>query len=102
MRVNRAALAPLLTVALLAACSRSPDEAAHDGCKGVYDRYMRWTQKHQRRPETPTEIKEVTPKPGPWGTAYFVEVAQDTSVVVWSNGPDRKPDTADDIRYPQE
>ncbi len=93
-----------LAVALLSACARSPDEAALDGCKGVYDRYMRWTQKHQRRPEEPAELDEVNlPKrPDPWGTRYVVEVDPDTNVVVWSNGPDRKPDTADDIRYPPE
>lgn len=94
----------LWLVLLLAGCSPPPEEAALDGCKGAYDRFMRWQSLHGRRPETPAEEAEIV-LPGrldPWGVLYVLEVSDDGHAVIWSNGPDKRPDTGDDIRYPPE
>jgi hypothetical protein len=92
-----------LLAAALAACSgETPEEKARDACKGAYDRYQRWLGKHSKHPETDEEIAEILP-PGrldPWGSRYEMDIEDRLQPRFWSNGPDRTPNTDDDICFP--
>jgi general secretion pathway protein G len=45
-------------------------------------------------------LKDGSPQRDPWGNAWRIS-CEDTKVTVATNGPDRQPETDDDIRVPQ-
>ena len=87
---------------MLAACGeQDPVETAREGCKARYDNVQRWLIRHSRTPETPEEQADAMRRTekDPWGKAYRIEQIG-ADIVIWSHGPDRRPDNADDISFP--
>jgi len=87
---------------LLCACGAKgdPQETARRGCKARYDNIQRWVIRYGREP-TAEELAAaaVRTEKDPWGRAYVME-SYHGQILVWSPGPDGKPDNADDISYP--
>jgi hypothetical protein len=95
--------AAVLLLFSLVACREGPSsdvDRARAGCRARYDAFQRWVTGQGKFPETEEEWAQARGREkDPWGRPYDVEVEGGT-VRVWSDGPDREPDTSDDLCYP--
>lgn len=93
----------VLLLVLLPACGKKAEthvERATRSCRTHYDILMRWVTGHGRLPETDEDLARAAQirGPDPWGGRYVIET--EGQVRIWSKGPDREPETEDDIAYP--
>jgi len=95
---------PALLLIAGAGCSRqSPPDLALEQCKAHYDILMRYVTGHMDVPQTPEGLLKAAEigagDKDPWGRRYAV-TNQAGHLRVWSDGPDRKTNTEDDLCYP--
>jgi len=91
----------LVLLLTLCACSQDPATAALEGCRGRYGSLWRMQLRGDALPKDSKELAVLMIPEGkdPWGNDYYPEIDL-AGIVVWSWGPDGKPETDDDICYP--